>query len=198
MLRFDLAEFEQAARRLGGAIDQVPFAISKTLNDAAFAARSSLIDTTWARHVQVRNRNFLRNALRVERSDKRSLKVAVTTEGTAAGNRAHLAMHDKGGIKRARGLLAIPDAKILGRRGAKGMTPSLRPKALANSFRKGDAIYQRVGKGKRKKLRLLYTLKASAPIKADVPFTHDFEMVMRREIKARFADNLARAMRTRR
>ena len=58
MLRFDLAEFEQAARRLGGAIDQVPFAISQTLNDAAFAARASLIENTWPSHVAVRNRNF--------------------------------------------------------------------------------------------------------------------------------------------
>ena len=122
----------------------------------------------------------------------------MTTQGTAAGNRAHLKLHDKGGVKQAQGNLAIPDRKILSRRGAKGMTPSLRPGALANSFRKGDVIYQRIGKGKRAKVRLLYTLKASAAIKADVPFSHDFAIVMRREMKARFAANMAKAMKSRR
>lgn len=198
MLSFDMREFERAAYEMKQAPDQIAFALSGALNDALFKTRQHFIDQTWPQHVEVRDRNFLRNALRVERATKRSLRGAVTTEGAAAGNRAHLGLHNKGGTKAAQGRLAIPDPKIRGRRTGKGMPKGLRPLGLPNAFVKGDVVYQRTG-GKRKPgLKLMYVLKPNATIKADVPFSKDFERVMRDEVRRAFPQRMAQAMRTRR
>lgn len=193
-----MRDVERLARDIGGAKDQIPYAISQSLNDAAFKVRDHFINETWPQHVQVRDRNFIRNAMRVDKADKRKLVVAVTTEGASAGSRAHLALHDTGGTKQAKGRLAIPDPKIRGRRGAKGMTQSLRPANLANAFVKGDVIYQRIKTGKKKGLRLLYVLKPQATMKADVPFRRDAEAVFRREVRASFPKRMMAAMRSRR
>lgn len=197
-LSFDFSQFEKRAREIGGAIDQVPYALSNALNDAAFKARQSIITETWPQHVQVRDRNFLRNALRVEKATKRGLRVAVTTEGSEAGQRAHLPLHESGGAKPARKNLAIPDSKnVQPRRTGRGVPKNLRPAALANSFRKGDVIFQRVGR-KGKQLKQMYVLRPSARIKPAVPFHRDFNRVMTAEVARAFPKAMAKAMASRR
>lgn len=193
-LKLDVRAFEQMAWMVGDAADHLPFVISRSLNTAAEKTRDTFIKDTWPSHVQVRSKSFLAAALttRGERATKSSLKVTLYDKL----NRGNLALHNKGGVKVAKGKLALPDRKIKGRRGAKGMPAGLRPKALPNSFRRGDVIYQRAAKGRR--LKLMYTLKSSAPIKADVPFTSEFERVMRRELTAAFPAAMREAMRTRR
>lgn len=198
MLSFDVSDFERRAAQMGAALDQVPFALAGTLTTAAFTTRRVLTDETWPQHVQVRDRNFIRNALRVDPARKSDLTVAITNQGTSAGGRAHLKLHAKGGAKQARGRLAIPDRKILNRRSGKGMPANLRPGTAPNVFRRGDVLYQVQGKGKRARLRLLYTLKPSAAIKATVPFQSDFAESMRREMHRAFGPAMTRAMRTRR
>lgn len=197
-LRFGMAAFSVAAADVAAVAKQMPFALSRTLNTAAFATRDFLVKDTWPKHVTVRDPNFIRNALRVERSTKSNLVVAVTTEGSTAGQRAHLKLHDTGGTKVGKGRLALPDRKILGRRSSKGMPKGLRPAALPNSFRKGDVIYQRVGGKKGKRLRLMYTLKQTAPVRADVPFTSEFERTMRFEVVKAFPVEMAKALASRR
>jgi hypothetical protein len=210
MLELDLSAFERRARDLGGAIDQVPFALSRALNDALFKAKDELVGHTWPSSITVRNPSFIRAALNVEPSTKTNLRGAVFDRF----DRGNLRLHDRGGTKQARGRLAIPDAKIKGARGAKGLPKRLRPAGLARSFRKGDAIYQRVGKyqaGKKatkrkaatagvdnRKLQLMFTLKRSANMRADVPFTEDFRRVVIREVHASFPTRLRQAMGTRR
>lgn len=195
-LQFDMREFERRARSIAAAEDQIPFALSRTLNDAAEIARSNLIDETWPRHVQVRDRNFLRAALTT--SGRRATKRNLTVEIYDKLGRAHLGLHSKGGIKQAKGRLAIPDQKVKARRGSKGVPKSLRPSALPNSFRKGDAIFQRMGGKKNPHLRLMYVLKPTANQKADVPFDIDFRSIMLREVRSRFGVRMREAMRTRR
>lgn len=207
-LNLNLSEFQRKAREMQAAQDQVPFALSQALNRAALNTRQVLIQETWPRYVQVRDRNFLRNALRVEMSSKRSLSVTVTNVGASAGNRGHLALHADGGTKQARGRLAMPDRKILGNRGSKGMPARLRPKGIPNSFLKGGVLYQRTGSYKSGRggkpgaddrgLRLMYTLKPSASIKGDVPFRSEFRREMLREIRGQFGVAMRQAMMTKR
>lgn len=196
---FDMSDFERAASRAGALQDQIPFALSQSLNDGLFAARDHLITHTWPAHVSVRDPNFMRNALRVERASKGNLSGAVTNQGTRAGNRGHLVMHEKGGVKRpSKAKIAIPDRKVLARRSGRGIPKSLRPGTAPNTFRKGDVIYQVTGGKKNRKLKLLYTLKPSAPIKGVVPFHADFDMVMRREVMRVFPNRIKAAMSSRR
>jgi hypothetical protein len=99
-----------------------------------------------------------------------------------------------GGTKHARGSLAIPTKRV--RRGAHGVVPSQRPKALARAVKKGNLIFQAVGR--KGKLALMYVLRPFAQIKKDVPFYEDFAASMQREIMKRFPDAIAKAMATRR
>ncbi|MFB0491965.1 hypothetical protein ABIE45_004551 [Methylobacterium sp. OAE515] len=198
-VQFDMRGFERAASGIGALQDQIPFALSQSLNDGLFASRDHLITHTWPAHVSVRDPNFLRNALRVERASKTKLSGAVTNEGTRAGNRGHLKLHEDGGTKRpTKSKIAIPDRKVLARRSGRGVPKSLRPGTAPNTFRKGDVIYQVTGGKKNRKLKLLYTLKPSAPIKGVVPFRPDFDMVMRREVARAFPDRIRAAMASRR
>ncbi|MCX4195116.1 hypothetical protein OMR07_05635, partial [Methylobacterium organophilum] len=189
----------KAKEKAGALQDQIPFALSQSLNDGLFAARDHLITRTWPAHVSVRDPNFMRNALRVERASKGNLSGAVTNQGTRAGNRGHLVMHEKGGVKRpSKAKLAIPSKALKARQGARGIPKNMRPGVVQNTFRKGDVIYQRTG-GKRKRgLKLLYVLKPQAPIKGVVPWHSDFDMVMRREVARSFPNRIKAAMASRR
>jgi hypothetical protein len=192
MLEIDLSSFERAARNMGGAIDQVPFALANAMNGAAFEARSKLIGDTWPKHVTVRNKSFMRAALRVEPANKTHLSVAVVD----TLKRGHLKLHAKGGTKQAKGRLAIPTKRVV--RGSSGVRKSQLPRNLKRAIIKGNLIFQEEGRGKKRKLRLMYALKPSARIRKDVPFYEDFATVMRREVAARFPGAIAKAMRSRR
>lgn len=198
MLRLDFSAFERKARELDASIDQVPFALAQAMNQAVKNAREVLVQDTWPRHVQQRNKNFIRAALRVQEwANKRSLRV-VLGENPALQGRGNLALHAKGGSKRPRGSsIAVPSQELQARRSAKGVPKGMRPANLPNSFKKGDVLYQRVGP-KRRKLKLVYTLKPSTKIKADVPFEADFQAAFLADARASFPAALARAMKSRR
>ena len=46
-IQFDVTACERRAWELGGALDQVPFALAGALTDAAFIARRHLVEQTW-------------------------------------------------------------------------------------------------------------------------------------------------------
>jgi hypothetical protein len=188
-LKLDLKDFERKARDLGAAIDQVPYALKNVMNDAAFGARLHLADDIWPGHVMVRSKNFMRAALRVDKATKGKLEVAVYD----SLGRANLKKHATGGTKTARGQFAVPSKNV--RVGPRGVVPSQRAKTLARSFRRGNLIFQRVG---RKGVRLMFSLVRSVRIKPDVPFYSAFSDYMRKEINAKFPDAIMKAMRTRR
>jgi hypothetical protein len=76
-LRFDWFAFDKQREALGSAADQMPFVLADLLNEGAFKARQVWINQTWPSHVQQRNAAFMNAALRVERADKRHLRVAL-------------------------------------------------------------------------------------------------------------------------
>jgi hypothetical protein len=210
VLSLDLSDFERRARAIGGAIDQVPFALAGALNDALFKARDHLINQTWPHSVTVRNPGFIRAALNVEKANKANLRGAVFDRL----GRGSLKLHAQGGTKQARGRLAIPSTLVKGQRTAKGVPRRLRPASAPNTFLKGDAVFQRIGwqpkgagKAKRRatssptdkrRVQLLFTLKRAAQMRKDVPFIEDFNRVVINEVRRSFPIRMARAMASRR
>lgn len=192
-IQFNMSEFQKAAQSMGAALDQVPFALSQAMNDAVKAARRTIVFETWPRSVSVRNRSFMNATMRMEFADKRNLRVSLFE----TLKRGHLAEHARGGSKQARGRLAIPGTIVKRSRGAQGVPGALRPQALPNAFRKGDAIYQRDAKhGGR--LKLMYVLKPSATIRKDFPAYETFAEIMGREMRRLFPEKVRAAMKTRR
>lgn len=191
-LQIDMSEFNRTARSIGGAVDQVPFALSVALNEAAQLTRQHLITETWPRSVTVRNHNFMRAALRIEFSTKANLRVSIFD----SLGRAHLKLHAEGGTKQARGRLAIPTSRVV--RGASGVAQAQRPRNLPGAVLKGNLLFRKVGRGKSSKLQLMYKLAASASLRKDVPFREDFATVMRHGVTKAFPTAMHRAMATRR
>ena len=106
-LNLDADSFVRQADDMDAAHDQLPYVVSRLLNDAVFKARQVLVEQTWPEHVHVRNTNFIRAALHVERSTKHNL----TAKLVDVIGRAHLYEHVYGGTKQAAGKnLAIPNA----------------------------------------------------------------------------------------
>ena len=192
MLTIDLSAFERRARELDGQIDQVPFALSKAMNQAARETRQKLISETWPRAVTVRKPNFLRAALMTEWATKANLTVAIVD----VLDRAHLSLHAKGGTKQGKGRIAVPTAAV--RRGASGVARADRPRNIKRVIVRGNLIFRAEGRGKASRLRLMFKLIPNARIKKDVPFIADFERLMTQSIRDAFPDAMAKAMASRR
>ena len=191
ILTFDFSSFKRMADRIGVAAQQVPYALATSLNQSAFQAREDIVGM-WPSAVNVRNKAFLGWALRVVPATKTNLRVEINDH--RADGRGNLKLHADGGIRTTRGRLAIPSLNV--RRGSHGVVKGQRPVNLKDKFQRGDILYARIGKGKRRKLKLMFTLKGSAPIKKDVPFRETFEASMRREMAQRAPAAMLKAMRT--
>ncbi|MDT3382514.1 hypothetical protein RNI52_34630 [Labrys neptuniae] len=191
ILTFDFSSFERMAKKLEVARQQLPFAIATAMNQSAFATRSELIQD-WPKHVTAKNPSFVGWAFGVRKATKTNLSIEINDE--RAGGRTLLKGLADGGQHTSQGRLAVPVAGQ--RRGARGIVPSQRPRALKQAFKKGDVIYEVVGKGKRKRLRLAYVLKPSVVVPKRVPFRQVFEDTMRREMAQRVPVAMLQAMKT--
>lgn len=196
-LRLDMRHFERKAQELNGALDQVPFAIANALNTAVFAARKVLVTETWPGAVTVRDKRFLSAVLRVDVANKRRLVVEIYD--STPDQRAHLGLHARGGVKRAKKRLAIPPAGTV-RRTARGVAKADTPRAIIQRTpKRALRITPRgifVGEGGRLKMRYSFHQAARQP--ADVPFHEDFRDTMVRRLRVEFPKALRKAMRTRR
>lgn len=192
-VEFDLTDWEQAAKSVEGAADQLPYAMSLALNRSAEVTRSLLIQTTWPQHVQQRNASFIGASLTTK--DSRASKQSLAVEIYDKLDRGNLQMQAKGGARTPRGgsNLAVPASSVP--RTSRGVPAQLRPKAMPNAFRKGDVLYTR---DNRRRLRLMYVLKHSTPIPQRVPFYEDFATSMQRELRRTLPLAMAKAMATRR
>jgi hypothetical protein len=194
-VKFDFSDFERKAVELSAAADQVPYALARSLNEAAEDARQVLILSTWPQHVKQRNTTFMRAALRRRFATKNNLTVEVYD----SLHRGHLKEHAIGGTKSAKGgHLTIPSSEIP--IGSHGVSKSNRAAALiAKTPKRALRITNRgiyVGRGGR--LHLKFALRRSVPIPADVPFESDFATAMRDGMRTAFPYWLKKAMQTRR
>lgn len=193
-VNIDVSPFEEKVRQMGAAMDQLPFALSRALNDAADETYNALIETTWTQAVKVRNPNFLRWALRTKFSTKYDLTVAIYDN--TPDQRGHLALHAEGGLKVGRGRIAVPTGNVT--KTGSGVARDQRPSALSRKVVKGNLIFQATGRGKRQKLKLMYVLAKQARQPKDVPFWDDFSKDMTDSAKRHFSQRVMEAMRTRR
>jgi hypothetical protein len=192
-VKLDMRDFERAALSAGQALDQVPFALSQALNDAAKVARREIVDTIWPQSVTVRNRAFMGWMMRTDFADKRNLKVRLYNREP----REFLPRQAEGGTKlphRGR-QLAIPGTIVKRAMTSRGVPPGLKPRDLPNSFRRKNAIFQRVGKDR---LRLMYILESQANVPKRFPAHEAWDRIMRSEVMRAFGPRMQRAMRTRR
>jgi hypothetical protein len=196
-IEFDMHEVEERALSLGASIDQVPFAMATALNAAADMTRDYLIHETWPEHVIQRNTSFIGASLTT--AGARATKNVLTVEIYDKLGRGHLKLHAEGGERRPLGArLAIPGENVAFARTAGGVPARLKPRVLTNAVIKGDVLYQRVGRGKNKRLRLMYVLKPSGRIPKAVPFYEDFGQHMRDALEQSLPEAVKHAMETRR
>ena len=199
-LTFDTRDFQRYARRMDGLASQIPFAMAQALNASAEIVRGNDLPHAWAENISARDPNFIKAALstRGTRATKRNIRVVIFDRI----GRGNLLLHDRGGTRKPRGkAIAVPSAALQGRRSGKGVPKGLRPRNLpatgpSGAFVKGDVLYQRVGKGKSRGLKLMYVLKPSVPIRADVPFHAAFATAMRRTMPIQYRLALRKAMAT--
>jgi hypothetical protein len=197
-LRFDASAFERETRRIDGAFDQIPFALSRSLNGAVNDARAVLVQDTWPQHVTVRNRSFLGAMLRIVYSKKDDLRVEIND--LKAQGRGHLALHASGGTRVAfRGRLAIPPKGTVTRT-ASGVRKSQRPAAIIAQTPKRALRITAGGifVGIKGKLTLKYLLRRSVQQPADVPFQEAFDDAMIHAVRSDFARQMKQAMQSRR
>jgi len=206
-LRIDLSAFERKAAEMNAFADQVPFALSKALNEAAVEARKAIVKT-WEEHVKVRRQHFIHQVLHLELSSKRNLRVAYYDQ--TKDQRGHLKLHAEGGTKVPKGEhLAIPYPKnpLIRMTGAGLLPRAMRPKALIASTPKQALRFVKLKSGnvgvfvggavQTGHLELFYTLVKQARIHATVPFEQTWEQVITRELHAQFPRFLEQAMKTR-
>jgi len=193
-LELHTEDFETITANMDAAYDQLPYALMLALNDALFETRQVLTDSTWPRSVTVRNAGFIDYALHVEKATKDNLYGAIVDQ---SDGHVHLELHADGGTKTPQGAnFAIPSRHV-DQRTQGGALPSERPRNLRHSVKIGNRIYQFQGRGKSRRLVLMYVLKPTVNIKADVPFRQDFEDAMRESAERHFVPRMMQAMRTR-
>ena len=191
-----MREFERAAKRLQGAADQVPFALSRAMNDAVKETRQKLISETWPSHVTVRSTTFMQRALQMVFSNKYNLTVIVYD----SVRYANLFEHAFGGVQRAGSRnLAIP-LKQWAIMTSRGIMPGQRPKALIARTPKRALRITPTGifVGEGGKLRMRYKLQPTVTIKPDVPFQEDFNRFMNIACQKAFPQRIREAMESRR
>lgn len=193
-VKFDMREFQVKARQMGVfADDQLPFAISRTLNDTMFKdTRPHIIGPTWSEAFVVRNRGLPRASMRVETASKGKLSAGVYD----ALGKADLQKHATGGGKTHSGTLAIPnrDRVKLHARGKKPWARELDKIIPKRALRvvPGKGIF--VGEGGR--LHLVYSFSESASLDKRFDFYEDFERVSLNGLRRRFPPNIQRAIAT--
>ena len=184
---------------------QLPFAFSRTLNDAMFAVRKHVVEKTYPRSFDVRDQRFFNSIMTIDKSNYRTsagLSVALRDKKKIE----YLQVFTKGGTKRPRGggHLAVPSDLIKSKRTAKGIRESRRPRAVTASpkgFRGttkfgAPVIYERKYLRKRYPLRVAYYLATSGKIKKQFPFYRDAERITRQVLPKLFAKNFAHAVKT--
>lgn len=187
-------------KAMQGLSRQMPFAMSQALNQTAKDVRKQIVERTYPQSFTVRNKRFAGTMFRIEFASKRKLSAAVFDRL----GRDYMAMQAEGGTKLPRGRnIAIPGRA--NQRTATGKIPRARqPRQIINSgkaykttLRGGQqAIVQPQGRGKVKRLKVMYVLEQTARIPKRFDFYEDANSVGRRRFDKNFSKAFADAKRT--
>lgn len=197
VLSLDMRDIERVASDLRASRDQIPYAMSRALNDSLRIARNVIVKETWPQHVDVFAASFMNSHLRMVFSTKSALTAAIV-ETPSSVSMQRLA---EGGTKQPTTAkeLAIPplgedtrERTSHGRKITPRMVIQRTPKRALRITAKG--IF--VGSGGR--LHLKYAFKPRANQPKHVPFYQDFQRVMSTSLNALLPGYLNLAMQTRR
>jgi len=205
-VKSNISTFSKALDAFGS--NQIPFATSRALNDAAFAVRKDTIERVWPDSVTVRNPAFLKAVMMPIRGDNRATKrkLVATVQNYPTGDRhkEYLQKLTKGYVKTPvnGNSIAIP-AKDLRMRARGGTTAANRPRRLLdrpkvfrNKLPNGqEFIARRVGK-QRYPLQMLYLLEPSGVIKKKFSFYEEANATARKAFERNFRKRFAEAKRT--
>ena len=177
---------------------QVPFATSLALNKTAHSVRKNTVERVYPQSFDVKNKSFARAAFRVQNSNKRNLRARVFDRL----GRPWLETQIRGGQKRpiSSSRLAVPiNVRRLasGRISKRNQARNL-PRSFVRDFGRGrgPAVWQRVGRGKRQRLRLAYELEPSVRIRPAFPFYREAERVTQAQFPRQFDAAMRRALAT--
>lgn len=205
---------------LSGAAEQIPFAVSKALNDLAIAAADAQRADMQTRFT-IRNPNVLKYGIvRTRTAKKTDLVSAVGVSTQRTGSReafGYLNKFERGGRKGPiqGSTVAVPEEARRTKRGI--VSASERIKALGltrvgnqikgkkrtflvkpKSGKAAALILQAVGRGKRGRVRVLYVLERSVPIQPILHLADNARRTVQRDWQAIASKAVALALRTRR
>jgi len=176
--------------------DQLPFATAGALTSTAFVVRETIVEDTFPRSFNVKNKRFAGATFRVDKANKRKLEARVFDRL----GKDFLAMQESGGTKRPRGNnVAIPTDEI--RVTGRGVAKARRPRQILQSGKRAfktrsktgqEIIAQRRGK-KRYPLKVLYVLEPQAQIKPRFPFYTVAQMSAQKTFEKKLPEFLKRA-----
>jgi len=177
---------------------QLPFATAGALTATAFDVRKHVVEKTFPRDFDLRNKRFAGAVLRVEKANKRKLRAAVYDRL----GREYLETQARGGIKRPTGQwISIPTQHIK-RTAAGKIGKAKRPRNIVN---KPNVFFRHQGptpdivrmpRGKGKSLEVLYQLVPLARIPKRLRFYEDAAKVVQRRMVPNFKKSFERALRT--
>jgi len=193
----NLPAFAKAVDAFGK--NQMPFAMSQALNDAAFETRRNTIERVWPSDVDAKNKSFMKAAMMPirgnNRATKKKLRSIVQNHPTGAMHKDYLQRLAVGGLKHANGRsIAIPAADrppVRGRAGYNRNAPRTvldRPKAFKQTVGGQQMILERRTK-KRYPLKRLYLLEQRS---LNVPKQFSFYEDSQRFAKGAFNRNFGR------
>lgn len=193
MINID-ANFKEINSLIGSLPKQISYGSSVGLNNLATHMRDSELQGA-KNSLTLRGRWYeprSRFGFNVQFAKKNDLNAAVYTRAD------WLILHTEGGIKTARGRIAIPTAEV--KRSKRDMiTRANRPRNVKGSFlihtHKGDAIAVRKGRGKRSRLVILYWLEKQAKIKKVYDFYEIGKKVYDRNAQRYLSDGVDIALR---
>ena len=178
---------------------QLPFALAGALTSTAFDVRKQIVDKTFPRDFNLKNKSFPKTIFRVEKATKRNLIAAVFDRKELD----YLALQAKGGVKTAKDgrTIAVPTQHLKRLKSGK-IAKSKRPRPLVDTpkvfiRREGSKgqIVQRA-KGKAKGIKVLYQLTPSAKIPKRLNFYEDASAIARKNLRRNFNKSFDRAIKS--
>lgn len=198
-MRFDIqVDSKDVTESLAGLSRQMPFAMSKALNDVANDAQRSIQDTL-AQHFILRRPDFIKRTIKRNREDfatKEKLVAVVRVDP----QRDILAKFEDGGTKTPQSgkAIALPTEAVR-RTKAQIISKAQRPRPLIASgkaFSKGGRLIMRIGRGVGALLRTAYVFKRSVKIPKRLGFVETANKAIDAHWIRRAEDAIARAIAT--
>jgi hypothetical protein len=155
---------------------KIPRATKDAINFSAFDIRNEIVNVTWAKAFKVRNRVFPGRLFRVTKTATQSDLIAFI------GNTLHtqgydemLASHAMGGVRKARGRVAIPAQPEKMRTATGRIRASVKPRNLKDTYtvKTGTRTLILKRAGRSKKPELLYSIVPSVKIRKTFDFYDD-------------------------